>query len=354
MSGSSFGEIFKVTTFGESHGAALGVVIDGVPAGLPVDVEFIKSELARRRPGQSALSTARQESDVPEILSGVMDGVATGTPLTIIIRNTDQRSRDYSNVAHVFRPGHADYTYNAKYGIRDYRGGGRSSGRETAARVAAGAVAKLFLRTLGVEIVAFASEIGGVKAEKFIPAEIENNPARTADPDAAPAMAEAVAAAAARQDSVGGKVGCRISGVPAGWGEPVFDKLDALLAHAILSLGAVKGIEFGAGFEVASMRGSDNNDPLRPGEKRFVSNNAGGILGGISNGDLIEFTLAVKPTPSISRLQPTIDDQGNACDITVTGRHDPCIVPRIIPVVEAMAALVLADCALRQRTVRLG
>lgn len=354
MSGNSFGEIFRVTTFGESHGAALGVIIDGVPAGLPVDLEFIKSELARRRPGQSALSTARQESDAPEILSGVFEGVATGTPLAIIIRNTDQRSRDYSNVAHTFRPGHADYTYTAKYGVRDYRGGGRSSGRETAARVAAGAVAKLFLKTLGVNITAFASEIAGIKAEKFIPAEIENNPARSPDPEAAPAMAAAVAAAAAQKDSVGGKVGCRISGVPAGWGEPVFDKLDALLAHAMLSLGAVKGIEFGTGFGVVSLKGSENNDAMRPGEAPFVSNNAGGILGGISNGDTIEFSLAVKPTPSIAATQLTIDDEGNSRELNITGRHDPCIVPRIVPVVEAMAALVLADCALRHRCTKLS
>lgn len=354
MSGNSFGEIFRVTTFGESHGAALGVIIDGVPAGLPVDLEFIKSELARRRPGQSALSTARQESDAPEILSGVFEGVATGTPLAIIIRNTDQRSRDYSNVAHTFRPGHADYTYTAKYGVRDYRGGGRSSGRETAARVAAGAVAKLFLKTLGVNITAFASEIAGIKAEKFIPAEIENNPARSPDPEAAPAMAAAVAAAAAQKDSVGGKVGCRISGVPAGWGEPVFDKLDALLAHAMLSLGAVKGIEFGTGFGVVSLKGSENNDAMRPGEAPFVSNNAGGILGGISNGNTIEFSLAVKPTPSIAATQLTIDDEGNSRELNITGRHDPCIVPRIVPVVEAMAALVLADCALRHRCTKLS
>ena len=353
MSGNSFGEIFRITTFGESHGAALGVIIDGVPAGLPIDLDFITAELSRRRPGQSALSTARKESDVPEILSGVLNGIATGTPLAIIIRNTDQRSRDYSNVEHIFRPGHADYTYNAKYGFRDYRGGGRSSGRETAARVAAGAVAKLFLATLGVNITAFASEIGGVKAKKFLPEEIEKNPARSPDPDVADAMAEAVAASAAAHDSIGGKVGCRITGVPAGWGEPVFDKLDALFAHAMLSLGAVKGIEFGAGFDVAAMRGSENNDALRPGNPPFVTNRAGGILGGISNGDVIEFTLAVKPTPSISALQQTVDDQNNPRDLEITGRHDPCIVPRIVPVVEAMAALVLADCALRQRCSRL-
>ncbi|MBO5822530.1 MAG: chorismate synthase [Lentisphaeria bacterium] len=353
MSGSSFGNIFKITTFGESHGAALGVVIDGVPAGLPISLEFIQSELDRRRPGQSSLTTARKEGDQAEILSGVLNGIATGTPLAILIRNTDQRSKDYSKLEHTFRPGHADYTYTAKYGIRDVRGGGRSSGRETAARVAAGAVATLFLQTLGVNITAFAKELAGVKAEKFDAAEIEKNPARCPDADAAKAMIEAVAEAAAQKDSVGGIVGCRISGVPAGWGEPVFDKLDALLAHAMLSLGAVKGIEFGAGFASAAMRGSENNDALQPGATPFVTNNAGGILGGISNGDEITFQLAVKPTPSISQVQSTIDDSGNACTMEITGRHDPCIVPRIIPVVEAMAALVLADCALAQRTTRL-
>ena len=352
MSGSSFGKIFQISTFGESHGAALGVVIDGVPAGLPIDVNFIQSELDRRRPGQSSLTTARKEDDQAEILSGVLNGIATGTPLAIIIRNTDQRSKDYSKLEHTFRPGHADYTYNAKYGIRDVRGGGRSSGRETAARVAAGAVAKLFLQTLGVKITAYAQEIAGIKAETFDINEIEKNPARCPDPAAAEKMIEAVAAAAAQKDSVGGIVGCQISGVPAGWGEPVFDKLDALLAHAMLSLGAVKGIEFGDGFAAASLRGSENNDPLQPKKNPFVTNHAGGILGGISNGDEINFRIAVKPTPSISQVQSTIDDSGNACDLEITGRHDPCIVPRIVPVVEAMAALVLADCALLQRTTR--
>ena len=353
MSGSSFGNIFKIATFGESHGAALGVVIDGVPAGLPIDLAFIQSELDRRRPGQSSLTTARKEGDQAEILSGVLNGIATGTPLAIIIRNTDQRSKDYSKLEHTYRPGHADYTDNAKYGIRDVRGGGRSSGRETAARVAAGAVAKLFLQTLGVKITAFAQEIAGIKAETFDAGEIEKNPARCPDAAAAKKMIEAVAAAAADNDSTGSIVGCQISGVPAGWGEPVFDKLDALLAHAMLSLGAVKGIEFGTGFASAAMRGSENNDTMQPGSDPFVTNNSGGILGGISNGDEINFRIAVKPTPSISQIQSTIDDQGNPCDLAITGRHDPCIVPRIVPVVEAMAALVLADCALLQRTTRL-
>ena len=345
MSGSSFGNIFKITTFGESHGAALGVVIDGVPAGLPIDLEFIQSELDRRRPGQSSLTTARKEGDQAEILSGVLNGIATGTPLAILIRNTDQRSKDYSNLEHTFRPGHADYTYTAKYGIRDVRGGGRSSGRETAARVAAGAVAKLFLQTLGVKITAYAQEIAGIKAKTFDASEIEKNPARSPDADAAKLMIDAVAAAAAQKDSVGGIVGCQVSGVPAGWGEPVFDKLDALLAHAMLSLGAVKGIEFGAGFASAAMRGSENNDALQPGKNPFVTNNAGGILGGISNGDEITFQLAVKPTPSISIEQDTVDlTQKTNTKLKIAGRHDACITPRAVAVIEAVSAIALFDC----------
>lgn len=349
MSGSSFGEIFRVSTFGESHGAALGAVIDGVPAGLPLDMEFIQHELDRRRPGQSALATARCEGDQVEILSGVLDGIATGTPIALLIRNTNQHSKDYSALAEIFRPGHADYTYQAKYGIRDVRGGGRSSGRETAARVAAGAIAKLLLQRKGVKITAWSQEIAGIAAKTFDAAEIEKNPARCPDPAAAEKMTAAVAAAAAEKESTGGVVCCKISGVPAGWGEPVFDKLDAVLAHAMLSLGAVKGIEFGNGFACAALRGSENNDQLRPGNIPFVTNRAGGILGGISNGDEIFFRLAVKPTPSIARTQQTVDLQGNARDLNITGRHDPCIAPRIVPVVEAMAALVLADMMLRQQ-----
>ena len=348
MSGNSFGTVFRVTTFGESHGAALGVVIDGVPAGLAIDKALLDAEMARRRPGQSALTTARKEADAVEILSGVKDGAALGTPLAMLIRNADQHSGDYAALEDVFRPGHADYAYFRKYGVRDARGGGRSSGRETCARVAAGAVAKVFLRTLGVDILAFAAAIGGVRAEKFDATEIERSPARCPDADAAAAMMEAVATAAAAGDSVGGVVECRISGVPAGWGEPVFDKLDARLAYAMVGLGAVKGIEFGDGFAAAARRGSENNDPM--GENfAFASNHAGGILGGISTGNEIVFRLAVKPTPSISALQDTADVAGHARQIRVTGRHDPCIVPRIVPVVEAMAALTLADFALLQR-----
>lgn len=349
MSGNTFGTVFKVTTFGESHGAALGAVVDGMPAGIPIDRELLEKEMARRRPGQSAVSTGRTESDAVEILSGELDGVTTGTPIALLIRNGDQRSGDYRALAEVFRPGHADYGYWSKYGIRDFRGGGRSSGRETCARVAAGAFAKMFLRTFGIEIRAFAAEIAGIRAQSYDPDEIERNPVRSPDPEAAAAMVEAIARARAQGDSVGGIVRCFIDHVPAGWGEPVFDKLDARLGYAVLSLGGVKGIEFGEGFAAAGLRGSENNDPMHPGEPPFAANRAGGILGGLSTGGRIEFAAAVKPTPSIAREQETIDIRGEARRITIAGRHDPCIVPRIVPVIEAMAALTLADLALLQR-----
>ncbi len=351
MSGNSFGEIFRITTFGESHGPALGVVIDGVPAGIPVDPAFIQTELDRRRPGQSEVTTMRSEADQIEILSGVFEGVSTGTSLGMVIRNTDQRSRDYGNLATAFRPGHADFGYWKKYGIRDYRGGGRSSGRETAARVAAGAVAKLFLKEFGITIRAYAQEIGGVRGNSVVWEEVGRNIVRAADPVAAEAMIAAIRAAQSRMDSVGGIVECRVAGVPAGWGEPVFDKLDAVLAHAVMSLGGVKGIEFGDGFDVARSSGSRNNDPMLP-EETLKSNHAGGILGGISSGAEIVFRAAVKPTSSIASEQDTVDCNGNAVKLSVHGRHDPCLVPRTVPVIEAMTALVLADMALRQRSAR--
>ena len=341
MSGNTFGKNFRITTFGESHGPGIGVVIDGVPAGLEMDETFLQAELDRRRPGQSKVTTQRNEADRAEILSGVFEGKTTGCPLAILIRNSDQHSSDYSNVANLFRPGHADYTYFQKYGIRDYRGGGRSSGRETAARVAAGAVAKMFLKTKGIQVRACALNIAGIKAEKFLWDEVENNIVRSPDSEAAVKMVEAIQQAQLAHDSVGGIVLCELLNVPAGLGEPAFDKLDAELAHAMLSVGAVKGIEFGAGFEVASMRGSENNDAITP--EGFSTNNAGGILGGISNGDTIVFKVAVKPTPSIARKQQSIDTNRNPVDVEIKGRHDPCLVPRMVPVIEAMAALVLAD-----------
>ena len=347
----SFGELFRITTFGESHGAALGVVIDGVPAGLDIDMDFIASEMARRRPGQSDVSTARKEADAPEILSGIFEGKSTGTPLTLLIRNSDQHSSDYSNIKDIYRPGHADYTFEQKFGIRDYRGGGRSSGRETCARVAAGVVAKLLLRQFGITVRACTIQIGSVKSQTIDWSTVENNPVRCGDISAAEKMHEEIRSAASRSNSVGGMIHCEILGVPAGLGEPVFDKYDALLAHAMLSIGGVKGFEIGRGFAVAEQYGSGNNDGMTP--EGFVTNHAGGVLGGISNGNVIDFRLAVKPTPSIFVPQQTIDRSGNAVEVKIRGRHDPCLVPRIVPVAEAMAAVVTADLLLRTRSSRL-
>ena len=351
MSGNTFGELFRVTTFGESHGPGLGVIIDGVPAGVKIDEALVQRDLDRRRPGQSKVSTMRKEPDRVEILSGVFEGVSTGTGLAMVIRNTDQRSQDYGRLAELFRPGHADLGFFKKYGVRDYRGGGRSSGRETSMRVAAGAVAKMVLATMGVSVRACSMMIGGVYAETVDWSVVEENIVRSPDLAAAEKMVAAIRAAQADRDSVGGIICCEAHGVPAGWGEPVFDKLDALLAHAILSIGGIKGIEIGAGFEAPKKRGSENNDSILP--SGFASNHAGGILGGISNGDVITFRAAMKPTSSIAKKQYTIDKEGNATEIEVLGRHDPCLVPRAVPVVEAMTALVLADLALRNRAARI-
>jgi len=333
MAGNTTGNNFRVTTFGESHGPAIGAVIDGVPAGLELSEADLQADLDRRRPGQSNLTTRRAEADRAEILSGIFEGKTTGAPVAVLIRNCDQHSKDYSNLAGLFRPGHADFAWQSKFGMRDYRGGGRSSGRETASRVTAGAIAKKILRALGIEIRAYAIEVAGVAAATRDFAEIEKNPVRCADPAAAKEMEAAILAAAAEGDSVGGIVECEISGVPAGWGEPVFDKLDAELAKAMMGIGAVKGVEFGSGFAAARMRGSENNPP----------GHSGGISGGISNGENIVFRVAVKPTPSISKPQRTVDKDGNPAVCEIKGRHDPCIVPRIVPVIEAMAAIVLAD-----------
>ena len=353
MSSNTFGTLFRVTTFGESHGAALGCVVDGVPAGLPIDLDALKSELARRRPGQSGMTTPRQEADEPELLSGVLNGVATGAPLAILFRNTNQHSADYDSIANLFRPGHADFTWERKFGFRDARGGGRTSGRETVARVAAGAIAKQLLARHGVTVRACALEIAGIKARNIDWDQVERNSVRAPDAEAAVRMADAVNAARADHDSVGGVILCEALGLPAGLGEPVFDKLDALTAHAILSIGGVKGIEFGAGFDAAAMRGSAHNDPILPGGK-FATNNAGGVLGGISNGDVFTFRCAVKPTASINRPQNTIDRGGAPAEISTPGRHDPCLVPRMVPVVEAMTAIVLADLLLLAKNSRLG
>ena len=342
MSSNTFGTLFKVTTFGESHGPAIGAVLDGMPAGIAIDQGFIQQELDRRRPGGGAAgSTNRKESDTVEILSGVFEGKSTGTPIGLLIRNSDQHSKDYSELKDLFRPGHADGGCHAKYGFRDYRGGGRSSGRETACRVAAGALAKLFLASATpVKITAYTLEVGGVAVEKIDLDEINTNPLRAPDNAAAIKMAERIETCRRELDSCGGIVECRITGVPAGWGEGVFDKLDALLAHAIFSIGAVKGFTVGSGFEAAKVTGSVNNSA--PGA-------AGGIRGGISDGETIVFQAAVKPTPSIGQEQSMPGTDGAMHRFAIKGRHDVCIVPRVVPVVEAMAAIVLADCALRQR-----
>lgn len=350
----TFGTLLTITTFGESHGPALGVTMDGLPAGLPIDPDFIQSEMDRRKPGQSAATTARKEADQIEILSGVFEERTTGTPLAMLIRNADQHSADYSRIAATYRPGHADITFDKKFGFRDYRGGGRSSGRETACRVAAGAVAKLLLKHYGITVRACAASIGSIagKIDNIDWSTVEQNHVRAGDPAAAPAMMAEIENAAKALDSIGGVVYAEILGLPAGLGEPVFDKFDALLAHAMFSIGGVKGMEIGSGFAAAVKRGSENNDPITP--EGFATNHAGGILGGISNGDKVIFRVAVKPTPSIYKEQQTIEkDTGSATTLAIKGRHDPCLVPRMIPVIEAMAALVTADLLLRSKTSKL-
>ncbi|REE68794.1 chorismate synthase [Paenibacillus taihuensis] len=346
MSGNSFGERFRITTFGESHGEAVGVIIDGVTPGLTIDEAYIQIQMDRRKPGQSSVTSPRKEYDHVHIVSGIYEGKATGTPMTIVLYNKDMRPEAYDDIKHSFRPGHADFTYLQKYGLRDHRGSGRASGRETAARVAAGAVARKLLEQSGISVVAYTKEIGGIASTSFNEQEIERNPVRAADPIAAPKMIEKIEHLASIGDSCGGVVECIIRGVDPGIGEPVFDKLDAELAKAMISIGAVKGIEFGAGFEAARMQGSEHNDPMNA--DGFLSNHAGGIIGGISTGADIVFRVAVKPTSSISKPQQTIRENGEEQVIVTRGRHDPCICPRIVPVIEAMACLVVADQIKRQ------
>ncbi|SFL67509.1 chorismate synthase [Paenibacillus sp. 1_12] len=346
MAGNSFGEVFKITTFGESHGAAVGVIVDGVTPGIEIDEAYIQIQLDRRKPGQSTVTSPRKESDIVHILSGMYEGKTTGTPLCMVMHNHDMQSSAYNDIQHAFRPGHADFTYLQKYGIRDHRGSGRASGRETAGRVAAGAVARKLLERRGVSIVAYTKAIGGIQCETFDEQEIERNAARACDPMAAKAMIAKIEALAAVGNSCGGIVECRIRGVLPGIGEPVFDKLDAELARAMLSIGAIKGIEYGAGFAAADMLGSEHNDQMQT--SGFMSNHAGGIIGGISTGEEIVFRVAVKPTSSISVPQQTINVNGEEQSIVTEGRHDPCICPRIVPVIEAMACLVLEDQFKRQ------
>ena len=347
---SRFGHLFTITTFGESHGPGVGVVVDGMPPGLAVDAAQIQRELDRRRPGQSALTTQRQEGDVVEILSGVFEGVSLGTPIAMLVRNSDARSQDYAPLREVFRPGHADYVYHQKYGIRDHRGGGRSSGRETVGRVAAGALAKLALGTVGVSIVGGTVQVGDVRATRREWETAESNPVRCPDPQAAETMAARILAAREAKDSVGGIVEIVARGVPAGWGDPTMAKLDAQLGSAMLSIPATKGVEIGGGFEMATRAGSETNDVF-DGE-RFVTNWAGGIAGGISNGAEIVVRVAVRAATSIGKPQTAATAGGGTTTIAIEGRHDPCICPRVVPVAESMVAIVLMDAWLHQRALR--
>ncbi len=358
MSGSIYGNQFRFSTWGESHGKAIGVVVDGCPAGLPLAEEDIQSYLDRRKPGQSRYTTKRAESDAVEILSGVFEGRTTGTPISMMVRNMDQRSKDYSEIASYYRPGHADYGYDAKYGFRDYRGGGRSSGRETIGRVAAGAVAVKILSALGIQVRAYAEEIAGIRCGSVDLSVCGDNPFYMPDAEAAARVQAAAEAAMAAKDSLGGVVACLVSHMPPGIGEPVFDKLDACLGKALFSIGAVKGVEIGDGFAAAKSTGSANNDGFLPPESpggplNKASNHAGGILGGMSDGSEILIRAAFKPTPSIAREQQTVNLDGEPVTVSIRGRHDPMIVPRAVVVVEAMTAVTLVDLLFAGMTARM-
>ncbi len=355
----TYGKQFRITTFGESHGVGLGVIIDGCPAGLEVDIDFIQAELARRRPGQSAIVTQRKEGDEVEIMSGIFEGKTTGTPIAMIIRNKDQRSRDYSHIVDKYRPSHADFTYDQKYGFRDYRGGGRSSARETVARVAAGAIAKQLLKLHGIRITAWVQQVGDLIVSKPYQAldftQIEKNPVRCADAAMAIEMEALIRTVRKEGDTIGGCVGAVIQGVPAGLGEPVFDKLHAELAKAMMSINAAKGFEYGSGFSGASMRGSVHNDRFVSDETGKIiteTNYSGGIQGGISNGMDIDFRVAFKPVATIIPDQDTVNQKGEPTSIKGKGRHDPCVLPRAVPIVEAMGALVVVDFLLRRMSDR--
>lgn len=357
MPGSTFGNIFRITTWGESHGAGLGVVVDGCPAGVPLCEEDIQIFLDRRKPGQSKFTTQRKEGDKARILSGVFDGKTTGTPISIAVMNEDQRSGDYSEIAKYYRPGHADYTFDSKYGFRDYRGGGRSSGRETIGRVAGGAVAMKILESLGISVTAYSKSIGSntINYDNFNIEERDNNPFAMPDAIAAEAVRLEAEKAIENLDSIGGVIECVVKNLPVGLGEPVFDKLDANLAKAIMSIGAVKGFEIGDGFKASGLLGSENNDEfyINDGKVCKKTNHAGGVLGGMSDGSDLIFRAAVKPTPSIATVQNTVDKDGNNMQISIKGRHDPMIVPRAVVVVEAMAACTLADLLLMNMTAKM-
>lgn len=351
MAGNSFGKMFKLTTFGESHGVAIGGVIDGCPAGLEIDLESVQNDLNRRRPGQSAIVTQRKEPDTVEFLSGIFEGRSTGTPIGFIIKNANQKSKDYSHIQDTYRPSHADYTYDEKYGVRDYRGGGRSSARETACRVVAGSVAKQILQKVSFN--AFVSSVGKIELQKDYSeldfSEIEKNPVRCPDPELAKEMEAYIKEVRADGDTVGGTVQCVIKNLPKGLGEPVFDKLHAELGKAMLSINAVKGFEYGSGFEGTKMRGSEHNDHFNK-DGSTQTNLSGGIQGGISNGMDIYFKVAFKPVATLMQKQQTINSKGEEVEMQGKGRHDPCVVPRAVPIVESMAALVIADFFLQNKS----
>lgn len=352
MSGNSFGTLYKLTSFGESHGKAVGGVLEGVLPGTPIDEAFVQSELDRRRPGQSSITTPRDEADRVEFLSGIFEGKATGTPIGFLIWNKDQRSKDYGNIKDVYRPSHADYTYQSKYGIRDYRGGGRSSARETIARVVAGAIAKLMLKELGIQIHAFTSKVGDLTLDKDYKeldlTKTEENIVRCPDAEVAEQMISYIDQVRKDKDSVGGVISCVIQKVPVGLGEPVFGKLHANLGSAMLSINAVKGFEYGLGFGATQLKGSEHNDEfyMDADQVRTRTNRSGGIQGGISNGEDIYFNVAFKPIATVLKEQKTVNSAGEEISSTTKGRHDPCVLPRAVPIVEAMAAMVLADAVL--------
>ncbi|WP_027849632.1 chorismate synthase [Marinospirillum minutulum] len=348
MSGNTFGKLFTVTTFGESHGLALGAIVDGCPPGMALTEADLQLDLDRRKPGTSRHTTQRREADQVKILSGVFEGKTTGTPIGLLIENTDQRSKDYGKIQEQFRPAHADYTYQQKYGIRDHRGGGRSSARETAMRVAAGAIAKKYLfETHGITVRGYLSQLGPIKVEKINWDEIERNPFFCPDPDKVPEMEAYMDALRKEGDSIGARIDVVAEGVPPGLGEPIFDRLDAELAHAMMSINAVKGVEVGAGFASVEQKGSEHRDEMS--QAGFLSNHAGGILGGISSGQAITVSMALKPTSSLRLPGQSVDIKGEACEIITTGRHDPCVGIRATPIAEAMMALVLVDHLLRHR-----
>lgn len=356
MAGNTFGHLYKLTSFGESHGEAIGGIIDGCPAGLTIDIEFIQHELDRRRPGQSDISSPRKELDTIEFLSGIFEGKTMGTPIGFMVKNTNQQSKDYSNLKDVYRPSHADFVYEKKYGMRDHRGGGRSSARETISRVVAGAIAKLYLKQLGIEITAFVKQIGIIKIDKPYTAynltETENNKVRCPDRQIAEKMIAYIEQLKTEGDTCGGIIQCVINNTPIGLGEPVFDKLHAELGKAMLSINAVKGFEIGSGFDSVDKKGSELNDTFsqKDGKIFTLTNNSGGIQGGISNGMPIYFNVAFKPVASIKKQQSTITTDGNATNLNIEGRHDPCVVPRAVPIVESMAAMVIMDHVLLSKT----